>query len=104
MHGLMAFTKQRQLTSFICYEHPEIFGLSRFMPDNGISSIVDNIVVLTFVETGDRMRRAMLVAKARGCDHGLTTRDTRSAQAALRCFRKDLTCCRSRHSGTIWAC
>lgn len=75
MHGLMAFTKQRLLTSFICYEHPEIFGLSRFMPDNGISSIVDNIVVLTFVETGDRMRRAMLVAKARGCDHGLTTRE-----------------------------
>ena len=75
MHGLMAFTKQRLLTTFICYEHPEIFGLSRFMPDNGISSIVDNIVLLTFVELGDRMRRAMLVAKARGCDHGLATRE-----------------------------
>jgi circadian clock protein KaiC len=75
MHGLMAFTKQRQLSTFICYEHPEIFGLSRFMPDSAISSIVDNIVILTFVELGDRMRRAMLVAKARGCDHGLATRE-----------------------------
>ena len=75
MHGLMAFTKQRLLTTFICYEHPEIFGLSRFMPDSGISSIVDNIVVLTFVELGDRMRRAILVAKARGCDHQLATRE-----------------------------
>jgi circadian clock protein KaiC len=75
MHGVMAFTKQRMLTSFICYEHPEIFGLSRFMPDSGISSIVDNIVLLTFVELGDRMRRAMLVAKARGCDHALSTRE-----------------------------
>ena len=75
MHGLMAFTKQRLLTTFICYEHPEIFGLSRFMPDSGISSIVDNIVVMTFVELGDRMRRAILVAKARGCDHMLATRE-----------------------------
>jgi circadian clock protein KaiC len=75
MHGLMAFTKQRLLTTFICYEHPEIFGLSRFMPDSTISSIVDNIVLLTFVELGDRMRRAMLVAKARGCDHVLATRE-----------------------------
>jgi KaiC/GvpD/RAD55 family RecA-like ATPase len=45
------------------------------MPDNGISSIVDNIVLLTFVELGDRMRRAMLVAKARGSDHALATRE-----------------------------
>jgi circadian clock protein KaiC len=75
MHGLMAFTKQRLLTTFICYEHPEIFGVTRFMPDNGISSIVDNIVLLTFVELGDRMRRAMLVAKARGSAHALATRE-----------------------------
>jgi circadian clock protein KaiC len=75
MHGLMAFTKQRLLTTFICYEHPEVFGLSRFMPDNAISSIVDNTVLLTFVELGNRMRRAMLVAKARGCNHELATRE-----------------------------
>jgi circadian clock protein KaiC len=75
MHGLMAFTKQRLLTTFICYEHPEVFGLSRFMPDSAISSIVDNIVLLTFVEIGDRMRRAILVAKARGTDHELSTRE-----------------------------
>ena len=75
MHGLMAFTKQRSLTTFICYEHPEIFGLSQFMPDSAISSIVDNIILMTFVELGDRMRRAILVAKARGCEHSLATRE-----------------------------
>jgi circadian clock protein KaiC len=71
----MAFTKQRLLTTFVCYEHPEVFGLSRFMPDSAISSIVDNMVLLTFVEIGARMRRAMLVAKARGTDHELSTRE-----------------------------
>ena len=82
MHGLMAFTKQRSLTTFICYEHPEIFGLSQFMPDSAISSIVDNIILLTFVELGDRMRRAILVAKARGCDHSLAPASTALAKVA----------------------
>ena len=57
MHGLMAFTKQRLMTTVLCYEHPELFGISRFMPDAGISSIVDNIILLNFVELGDRLHR-----------------------------------------------
>jgi len=83
MHGLMAFTKQRMLTTFICYEHPEIFGLTRFMPNSGISSIVDNIILLTYVELGDRMRRAILVAKARGCDHVMETREYTIGQGGV---------------------
>jgi circadian clock protein KaiC len=83
MHGLMAFTKQRSLTTFICYEHPEIFGVSRFMPDSAISSIVDNIILLTFVELRDRLRRAILVAKARGCDHTLATREYTIGQGGV---------------------
>jgi circadian clock protein KaiC len=83
MHGVMAFTKQRSLTTFICYEHPEIFGVSRFMPDSAISSIVDNIILLTFVELGDRLRRGILVAKARGCDHVLTTREYAIGQGGI---------------------
>jgi circadian clock protein KaiC len=82
-HGLMAFTKQRSLTTFICYEHPEIFGVSRFMPDSAISSIVDNIILLTFVELGDRLRRAILVAKARGCNHVLATREYTIGQGGI---------------------
>ncbi len=75
MHGLMAFTKQRLMTTVLCYEHPELFGMSRFMPDSGISSIVDNIVLLNFVELGDRLHRALTVVKARGSNHALTTRE-----------------------------
>jgi len=88
MHGLMAFTKHRLLTTFICYDHPEVFGLSRFMPDSAISSIVDNIVLLTFVELGDRMRRAMLVAKARGCAHELAIREYTIATGGISLLSK----------------
>lgn len=75
MHGLMAFTKQRLMTTVLCYEHPELFGMSRFMPDAGISSIVDNIILLNFVELGDRLHRAITIVKARGSNHALTTRE-----------------------------
>jgi circadian clock protein KaiC len=75
IHGLMAFTKQRGMTTFLCYEQPEIFGISRFMPDSGISSIVDNIILLNYIELGNKFHRAITVAKARGCQHTLTTHE-----------------------------
>jgi circadian clock protein KaiC len=83
MHAVMAFTKQRSIVTFLCYEHPELFGMTRFMPDAGISSIVDNIVLLTFVELGQHMRRAITVAKARGCDHPLATHEFRIGKGGI---------------------
>lgn len=83
MHGLMAFTKQRLMTTVLCYEHPELFGMSRFMPEAGISSIVDNIILLNFVELGDRLHRALTVVKARGSNHTLTTREYVIGQGGL---------------------
>jgi circadian clock protein KaiC len=75
VHGLLAFTKARRITTLLCYETPEVFGVSRFMPDAGVSSIVDNIILLNFVELGDQLHRAMTVVKARGSAHPLVTRE-----------------------------
>jgi circadian clock protein KaiC len=75
IHALLAFTKGRLMTTFLCYENPELFGITRFMPEQNISSIVDNIIMLSFVELGDRLHRAMTVAKARGCGHSMMTRE-----------------------------
>jgi circadian clock protein KaiC len=75
VHGLMAFAKRRLMTTFILYENPEIFGISRFMPDANISSIVDNILLLSFVEVGNEARRCLTVLKARGCSHDLVSRE-----------------------------
>ena len=33
-----SFTKNRLMTTFLNYENPELFGVSRFMPDSGVSS------------------------------------------------------------------
>ncbi|HXW29852.1 MAG TPA: ATPase domain-containing protein [Xanthobacteraceae bacterium] len=75
VHGLMAFSKRRLMTTFILYENPEVFGITRFMPDAAISSIVDNILLLSFVEVGNEVRRSLTVIKARGCAHDLVSRE-----------------------------
>jgi circadian clock protein KaiC len=75
VHGLMAFAKRRLMTTFILYENPEVFGITRFMPDAAISSIVDNILLLSFVEVGNEVRRCLTVIKARGCAHDLVSRE-----------------------------
>jgi circadian clock protein KaiC len=74
-HALVGYSKQHLLTTFFNYENPELFGLSHFMPDFGVSSIVDNIIVLNFVELGNTLRRAITVAKARGSEHQFVTRE-----------------------------
>jgi circadian clock protein KaiC len=75
VHGLMAFAKRRLTTTFVLYENPEVFGITRFMPDAAISSIVDNILLMSFVETGNQVRRSLTVIKARGCAHDLVSRE-----------------------------
>ena len=75
VHGLMAFAKRRLITTFILYENPEVFGITRLMPDAAISSIVDNILLLSFVEIGNQVRRGLTVIKARGCAHDLVSRE-----------------------------
>ena len=63
------------MTTIFNYEKPELFGLSHFMPDFGVSSIVDNLIVMSFVELGPTLHRAITVAKARGSEHHFVTRE-----------------------------
>jgi circadian clock protein KaiC len=45
------------------------------MPDFPVSSIVDNIILLNFVELSNTMHRALTVAKARGSANQFMTRE-----------------------------
>ncbi|MGB2607406.1 MAG: ATPase domain-containing protein, partial [Isosphaeraceae bacterium] len=75
IHSLVAYTKNKLMTSFFNYENPELFGVSNYMPDFAISSIVDNLILMNFVELGTSLRRAITVAKARGSEHEFVTRE-----------------------------
>src|ERR1022692_3177266 len=41
-HAMVAYSKQRLMTTFFNYENPEFLGISSYMPDFPVSSIVDN--------------------------------------------------------------
>jgi circadian clock protein KaiC len=74
-HALVAFSKHRLMTTFFSYENPEFLGLSSFMPDFPVSSIVDNIILLSLVEINSSLRRCLTVVKARGSPHEVDSRE-----------------------------
>jgi circadian clock protein KaiC len=74
-HALVSYSKQRLMTTFLAYENPELFGVNQFMPEFPVSSVVDNIVLLNFVELSNTLHRAITVAKARGSANQFVTRE-----------------------------
>jgi circadian clock protein KaiC len=74
-HALVAYSKHRLMTTFFNYENPEFLGLSSFMPDFPVSSIVDNIILLSLVEINSTLRRCLTVVKARGSRHEFDSRE-----------------------------
>jgi circadian clock protein KaiC len=74
-HTLVSYCKKRLMTTFLSYENPELFGVNQFMPNFPVSSIVDNIVLLNFVELSNTLHRAMTVAKSRGSANQFVTRE-----------------------------
>ena len=82
-HALVAYSKFRLMTTFFNYENPELFGISSYMPEFPVSSIVDNIIVLSLVELGNSVHRCIAVVKARGCKHEFETREFTIGQGGI---------------------
>jgi circadian clock protein KaiC len=74
-HALVAYSKSRLMSTFFNYENPEFLGVSTFMPDFLVSSIVDNIILLSLVEIDSSLRRCITVVKARGSAHQFDSRE-----------------------------
>jgi len=74
-HALVSYSKHHLMTTFLSYENPDLFGVNQFMPNFPVSSIVDNIVLLNFVELSNTLHRAITVAKARGSANQFVTRE-----------------------------
>ena len=83
VHALVGFTKGRLMTAFFNYENPEFLGISSFMPDFPVSSIVDNIILLSMIEIRSVIRRCMTVVKARGCQHEFDSREYEIGQGGI---------------------
>jgi circadian clock protein KaiC len=74
-HALVDFSKNRSMTTFFNYENPEFLGISSYMPDFPVNSIVDNLILMSIVEIDDSFHRCISVVKARGSHHSFQTRE-----------------------------
>ena len=74
-HAIVAYSKQRLMTTFFNYENPEFLGISSYMPDFPVSSIVDNLILMSQVEINNSLHRCISVVKARGSKHSFDTRE-----------------------------
>jgi circadian clock protein KaiC len=82
-HAIVAYSKQRLMTTFFNYENPEFLGISSYMPDFPVSSIVDNLILMSLVEINNSLRRCMSVVKSRGSKHSLDTREFEIGQGGI---------------------
>jgi len=62
----------------------KILGLSTFMPDFPVSSIMDNIILLSLVEINSSLRRCATVVKARGSKHEFDSREYTIGQGGIK--------------------
>jgi circadian clock protein KaiC len=74
-HAIVAYSKQRLMTTFFNYENPEFLGISSYMPEFPVSSIVDNLILLSLVEINNSLHRCISVVKSRGSKHSFDTRE-----------------------------
>ena len=64
-HALVALMKENQIAAVYNHENPEMLGMNSMMGDFGMSSLVDNIVLMNWVELGDSFRLGLTIAKMR---------------------------------------
>jgi circadian clock protein KaiC len=64
-HALVALMKEHQTATVYNHENPEMLGMASMMGDFHMSSLVDNILLMNWIELGDAFRLGMTVAKMR---------------------------------------
>jgi circadian clock protein KaiC len=82
-HAIVAYSKQRLMTTFFNYENPEFLGISSYMPDFPVNSIVDNLILMNLVEINNALHRCISVVKSRGTKHSFDTREFTIGQGGI---------------------
>lgn len=64
-HALTALMKEHQIAAVYNHENPEMLGMASMMGDFAMSSLVDNIILMNWIELGDSFRLGLTIAKMR---------------------------------------
>ena len=74
-HALVALMKEHQTATVYNHENPEMLGMASMMGDFAMSSLVDNILLMNWIEMGDAFRLGLTVAKMRGNPNARATHE-----------------------------
>lgn len=75
LYALATYFKNRLATTLFNYESPELLGVSQISTELKGSHLVDNIILLNYVEISTVLRRAIAVPKVRGSRNLQITRE-----------------------------
>jgi circadian clock protein KaiC len=75
VHAIVVLLKEYQVTAVYNHENPEVFAMSSMMGNQSCSSLLDNIILMNWVELGDTFRHALTVAKTRANPTNNTTHE-----------------------------
>ena len=74
-HALTALMKEHQVAAVYNHENPEMLGMASMMGEFALSSLVDNIILMNWVEISDSFRLGLTVAKMRANPVNRITRE-----------------------------
>jgi circadian clock protein KaiC len=74
-HALVALMKENSIAAVYNHENPELLGMSSMMGGFAMSSLVDNIILMNWIELGDTFRLGLTVAKMRANATNRTTHE-----------------------------
>lgn len=83
LYALASFFKNRLATTLFNYESPELLGVSQISEELKGSHLVDNIILLNYVEISTVLRRALAVPKVRGSRNVQVTREYEIGKGGL---------------------
>jgi circadian clock protein KaiC len=83
LYALASFFKNRLATTLFNYESPELLGVSQISEELKGSHLVDNIILLNYVEISTVLRRAFAVPKVRGSRNVQVTREYEIGRGGL---------------------
>jgi circadian clock protein KaiC len=73
--SLIGFMRGHEVTTLMTREITQLFGTELTIASRGLSYIVDNIIILRYVELNAEIRRAITVLKIRGSNHDKSLRE-----------------------------
>ena len=89
-HALVALMKEHQIAAVYNHENPEMLGMTSMMGGFPLSSLVDNILLLNWVELGDSFRLGLTVAKMRANPVDRTTHECEIDGKGMRVLPREL--------------